>query len=199
MAGEQQKVEYMTDSDGVKYQVVRTPLDDTKAKRTRKAPRLAGRKSLWPLAAIIILLSFTIIGLLVYKYKTNQKRANNVPVAIRHDVDFPIYIPLASGITIDKDSFDYSVSVLQFNAKNSGTPLHFAEQKKTPEFDISKFAGGIQISGVKQLTLPQGQAVIGTIQDKTIAFMDTGNTIITVTGSQSESFAETIFRSLQKL
>ena len=153
-------------------------------------------------AVVIIFISILILsvgGWLTKGYYQHQQIVKQVPEYVRQSVNFGLYVPKKSVAKVNVRSFDYSLGVLQFSADYSGIQLRFAEQKKTQEFDINKFAGGIQITGVRQLTIPQGQVVIGSIQGQEIAIMDTGNTIITLTGNQSQSSAETVLRTLQKL
>jgi len=154
------------------------------------------------IVVIIIVITVLILGAggwIAKGYYQHQQVVKQVPEDVLTSVDFGLFLPKKSVANINAESFDYSLGVVQFTANYSGAQLQFAEQKKTPEFDISKFAGGIQISGVRQLTIPQGQVVIGSIQDKEIAIMDTGGTIITLTGSKSSNSAELVMRSLQKL
>ena len=166
---------------------IRTPLTQTKNK--------------WMLL-LFIMLGILVTGSLIlfgYKQYEHSKLSKTIPISIRQNVDFPIFVPVSSNTKVDNQTFDYSNGILQFTVQNSDEQLRFSQQKKTPEFDISKFAGGIQITGVKQLALANGQLVIGSIQGRTIAIMDTGKTIITLTGTQSSSSAELVMRSLQKL
>ena len=120
---------------------------DITTTRVRRPCKQTMKKLVVFIASIIILVAGVLICYGYTKYKHSELK-RTVPISILQSVDFPIYVPVNHTTKVDNKSFDYTNGVLQFTVQNTAEQLHFSEQKKTPEFDISKFAGGIQISGV---------------------------------------------------
>jgi hypothetical protein len=134
-------------------------------------------------------------------YYQRRQLSNQIPVAIRQDVDFPVYLPTSSEFRPDPQSFDYSSGVLLFQAKLVGTQLTIAEQKKTPEFDLSKFSTAQGLTDTKQLSIDGSSALLGKVRGHNIAIVDTGKTIVTITSTSTQptETLELIVRSLQKV
>lgn len=90
---------------------------------------------------------------------------DNIPGNIRKSVAFPLYQPthLPSGFALDKTSFNSSQQVVTFTINyNGGKKLIFIEQPKPTQLNFSDFTQ--QLSNAQSITLPIGQAAIGTYQ-----------------------------------
>lgn len=156
----------------------------------------------WRRAAIILLATLT-VGLAGWQgYKVYQRRqfVNQIPQSIRERVDFPIYLPASPKFVPDKQSFSYSGGVLLFVAGNDAR-LTFAEQQKPASFDLSKFSAGVGLEGPKQLTVKEYTVLLGNLKGMSIAVVDTGQTIVTITGGTSEPYGsmEAVIQSLRKI
>ncbi len=134
-------------------------------------------------------------------YYQHRQLTNQFPASIRQSVKFPVYLPSQPQFQPDKQSFNYSNGILQYQAGSSDARVTITQQKKPADFDLSKFSTGEGLTNKNELTINGNKVLLGTVRGFSIAIMDTGQTIVTITSTSAQSSAtiESVVRSLQKV
>jgi len=165
----------------------------------QKARRYRGRLKF----AAIALIGFAIASAMAlgYIYYARFELSRQIPMAIRDNIDFPVYLPGQSKFQSDENSFKYSNGILLFLAGSKDNPLTVSEQKMPADFDLSKFSTGEGLTETTELTVHGHNALIGKLHGLNIAIMATDQTMVTVTSAAAQPSAtiESIVRSLQKI
>lgn len=150
------------------------------------------------LSILAVAISVVWLGII---YFSHVQLSRQVPITIRQNIDFPVYLPALSDFPPDQQSFNYSNGVLFFQAGSKNAQVTFAEQRKTTDFDLGKFSTAQGLTGMKQLTINNNSVLLGKVHELNIGIIDTGETIVTITSvsNQPSSSIESIVRSLQQV
>jgi len=156
-------------------------------KEVERRQRLKRRRLYFRMLSVFALLSLLALAVFFgHRYLQHQRLVRSVPVDVRQQVTFPIYITNSSTIQLKQDSFHYSDGVLVFS--DAAAEYTFTEQQKTADFALSNFLNkGQNITNAETADSSIGKGLTGKVNEHQILIIETPKTIITVVSLDNAS------------
>lgn len=158
------------------------------------------RKKKWLTAFVIIILSIGAISSVAYLLMHNKTtQTDPIPAGIKAQVDFPLYYPatLPVEFSFDEITYDSEAGAVIYKYTSGDKYLLFTLQKKGEGIDYNKLRD-TQMTEVREVSVPAGQAVMGVLEKQLVSTIFSGNTLIFInaTGTSTPQDLETATRSL---
>lgn len=125
-----------------------------------------------------------------------------IPVAIRKQADFPVYMPAGTSVEVEKSSVSYAADTLTFVVKHADNSAVITQQKLPSELDLKVFLSGEDVSNARQIPHDQGQFVLGKIKDKQtgILALESGTLMIVTSDAMADKLSITsLIKELRRI
>jgi hypothetical protein len=153
------------------------------------------------LASIMLGVVIAVIGMFIWLGNDRSIQKNPISQDIARQVDFPLYYPasLPAEFKFEEITYDTGARAVIYNYVSGDKRLLFTLQKKSDSINYNRLRD-TQMTEVKEITVPTGQAVMGILEKQLISTVFTGNTLIFInaTGTSTPQDLEIATRSLTK-
>lgn len=147
--------------------------------------------------AVVIVLLGSFVAYKTFFSKNTQK--SPITKEIGSQVDFPLYYPasLPAEFKFEEITYDPEAQAVIYKYAAGDKRLLFTLQEKSPNIDYNRLRD-TQMTDVKEITVPAGQAIMGILEKQLISTVFSANTLIFInaTGTSTPQDLETATRSL---
>jgi hypothetical protein len=147
-----------------------------------------------------ILLGVVIVAAGTFMWlKDEPIQKDPITADIAAQVDFPLYYPasLPSEFKFEEITYDSGAGAVIYNYVSGDKRLLFTQQRKSDSIDYNLLRD-TQMTEVREISVPAGQAVMGILEKQLISAVFSGNTLIFInaTGTSTPQDLEAATRSL---
>jgi len=188
MAGQQRKLDYNLELNGVIYKAVLTPVQPV----TSVSPASKPRKSHKLVVVIMISLAVIIGGAYAtYSYfqsknktaSTSGEKANSslelkrLLTQAKSSIPFPVYYPdnLPAGMSFKKDSFTAQNDIINFSLTSNGGTIIVTQQQRPPFIE--------ETDKIKTVQSAIGTAYLSNVSGRTTGFIINDRTLVILSGA----------------
>lgn len=150
---------------------------------------------------LFVLAGTIIIGTLAFVTIGRQLLTPSFPKGLQQQAAFSLYYPtkLPAGYTINESTYSYESGVVQFTIGSDKGNIVVTQQAKPTAFDIESVKKGNGMTETRDISIPNTQAIVGTVMGRQTAIIVKTSTIITLvnTGQPTEQI-DTLIQGLAK-